>query len=120
MTVIRRTPHMRRVLMTITSVVALLTASATAASAGSPASPKASCVATITSYEATQLAPGSVGEEVSELAHIGPGLATPSSALSRVTISARSGRALKPRARTTSGRSRPTVTLVTHPSAGAA
>jgi hypothetical protein len=74
MTVIRRTPHMRRALVTITSCVAMLAASAAAASAGSPASPQASCVATITSYEATQLAPASVGEEVSGLAQIGPGL----------------------------------------------
>jgi hypothetical protein len=44
--------------------------SGAALGAGSPAS----CVATITSYEASQLQPGSVGAEVSGLATSAPGL----------------------------------------------
>jgi hypothetical protein len=55
-------------------VVALGLSSGAALAAGSPASPKASCVATITSYEASQLDPGSVGAEVSGLATTAPGL----------------------------------------------
>jgi len=47
--------------------------------AGAPASPPAgapaSCVGVITSYEASQLPPGSVGGEVSGLATSAPGLA---------------------------------------------
>jgi hypothetical protein len=39
------------------------------AGGASAASPSASCVAVITSWEATQLPPGSVGAEVSGLAH---------------------------------------------------
>jgi hypothetical protein len=39
-----------------------------------PASPQASCVAVITSYEASQLDPGSVGTEVSGFATSAPGL----------------------------------------------
>jgi hypothetical protein len=65
---------MRRVLVTITSVIAMLAASGGAASAEPPASPQASCVAVITSYEASQLPPGSVGREVSGLASSSPGL----------------------------------------------
>jgi hypothetical protein len=76
MTVIRRAPHTRRALVTIASVAAMLTAPAAAASAGSPASERASCVAVITSYEASQLLPGSIGEEVSGLAHSVPSLGT--------------------------------------------
>jgi hypothetical protein len=74
MTVIRRAENARRALVAITIAVAMLTASAAAASAAQAASPRASCVATITSYEASQLAPGSVGGEVSALATSGPGL----------------------------------------------
>ena len=43
------------------------------AMAEQPANPRSSCVALITSYEASQLAPGAVGEEVSGLAS-SPGL----------------------------------------------
>ncbi|HEX4671754.1 MAG TPA: hypothetical protein VH279_05780 [Solirubrobacteraceae bacterium] len=62
-----------------TAVVTLaLAATGVAALAGSasaqqPASGRASCVAVITSYEASQLPPGSVGTEVSGLAS-DPGL----------------------------------------------
>jgi hypothetical protein len=44
-----------------------------ALAASSPASPNASCVATITSYEASQLEPGAVGKEVSGLTTLAPG-----------------------------------------------
>lgn len=60
----------------IAAVVVLGASSGTAIAAGSPASPKASCVATITSYEATQLESGFVGTEVSGLATSAPGLGT--------------------------------------------
>ena len=49
-------------------------AGAGAASAEQPASPRSSCVAVITSYEASQLTHGFVGQEVSGLATSGPGL----------------------------------------------
>jgi hypothetical protein len=65
---------MRRVLVTITTVAAMITASVGVASAAPSAGPRASCVAVITSYEASQLPPGSVGREVSGLASSGPGL----------------------------------------------
>jgi hypothetical protein len=65
---------MRRVLITVTTAGAMLVGPAAIASAQQPANPRASCVALITSYEASQLAPGSVGQEVSGLARIGPGL----------------------------------------------
>ena len=65
---------MRRVLIMLTATAALFATPGAAASAGQPAGPAASCVALITSYEASQLAPGSVGHEVSGLA--GPGLGT--------------------------------------------
>lgn len=55
-------------------VAALAVPSGAALGAGPPASPQASCVATITSYEASQLPPGSVGEEVSGLATLAPGV----------------------------------------------
>ena len=58
-----------RATATITTAIALLAASGTAASAQQPTGP--SCVAVITSYEATQLAPGSVGREVSGLTKSG-------------------------------------------------
>jgi hypothetical protein len=64
---------MRRITITIPAIVALLAASAGAAAAEQPADARASCVAVITSYEASQLAPGSVGDEVSGLAS-SPGL----------------------------------------------
>jgi hypothetical protein len=53
--------------------VGMLVGSSAAAAAEQPASPRASCVALITSFEATQLPPGSVGAEVSGLAQ-SPGL----------------------------------------------
>lgn len=59
---------MRRTALAITSALALTAAPGATAGAEQPASPHASCVALITSYEATQLAPGSVGAEVSGLA----------------------------------------------------
>jgi hypothetical protein len=64
---------MRRIAITLTAALALIGASGAAASAQPPASPQASCVAVITSFEATQLAPGSIGSEVSGLA-ASPGL----------------------------------------------
>jgi hypothetical protein len=66
---------MKRRLITIgfIVVVVVLGDSATGAAAQQPASRSSSCVATITSFEATQLAPGAVGEEVSGLAGT-PGL----------------------------------------------
>jgi hypothetical protein len=56
------------------AVAALAVPSGAALGTGSPASPQASCVATITSYEASQLQPGSVGAEVSGLATSARGL----------------------------------------------
>jgi hypothetical protein len=44
------------------------------ASASRAADASASCVGVITSYEASQLPPGSIGREVSELAHAVPNL----------------------------------------------
>jgi hypothetical protein len=64
----------RRLPITITTVIAMLGASGAAAAAEQPASPQASCVAVITSYEGSQLPPASVGGEVSGLARTGPGL----------------------------------------------
>jgi hypothetical protein len=75
MTVIGMAQNARRALVAITIAVAMFVASAAPASAGTPASPPASCVGTITAYEASQLAPGSVGGEVSGLAQSGPGAA---------------------------------------------
>jgi hypothetical protein len=59
---------MRPLNSAIAAGLAVLAASAGTAAAQPPASPGASCVALITSYEATQLQPGSVGAEVSALA----------------------------------------------------
>ena len=64
----------RRASVLVAAVVALGWSSGAALAAGSPANPRASCVATITSYEASQLDPGSVGAEVSGLATTAPGL----------------------------------------------
>jgi hypothetical protein len=64
---------MKRTLITVGTALAMLVASSGTASAQPPANPRASCVAVITSYEASQLAPGSVGNEVSGLAQ-SPGL----------------------------------------------
>jgi hypothetical protein len=64
---------MRRIAITISVAVAMLVGSSAAATAEQPANPRSSCVALITSYEASQLAPGSVGAEVSGLAS-SPGL----------------------------------------------
>jgi hypothetical protein len=66
---------MRRLAAALTAAVTVLAVQSGAAlGAGPPASPQASCVATITSYEASQLQPGSVGKEVSGLATSAPGL----------------------------------------------
>jgi len=59
---------MRRIAITITTALAMTAASGASASAEQPANPRASCVAVITSYEATQPPSGSVGSEVSGLA----------------------------------------------------
>jgi hypothetical protein len=64
---------MKRFLATVGTVAAFATASG-AASAAPPADPPPSCVALITSYEASQLTHGFVGQEVSGLATSGPGL----------------------------------------------
>jgi len=57
-----------RAALFVAAVVALAASNGAALAAGSPASPNASCVATITSFEASQLQPGAVGKEVSGLA----------------------------------------------------
>lgn len=59
------TTHTRRALAALAAVAVALTPTAAAAQS---ASPQASCVAVITSYEASQLPAGSVGHEVSGLA----------------------------------------------------
>jgi hypothetical protein len=59
---------MRRIAITVAVVTTLLVGSSAVAAAEQPANPRSSCVALITSYEASQLAPGSVGAEVSGLA----------------------------------------------------
>ena len=64
----------RYVAVIVAAVAALAVPGGAALGAGPPASPQASCVATITSYEASQLQPGGVGEEVSGLATSAPGL----------------------------------------------
>lgn len=64
----------RRAVVVVAAVVALALPSGVALGAGPPASPHASCVATITSYEAAQLPPGAVGKEVSGLATSAPGI----------------------------------------------
>ncbi len=64
---------MRRIAITISVAAAMLVGSSAAAATEQPANPRSSCVALITSYEASQLAPGSVGAEVSGLAS-SPGL----------------------------------------------
>jgi hypothetical protein len=64
---------MRRIPITISVAVTMLVGSSAAAGAEQPANARSSCVALITSYEASRLAPGSVGTEVSGLAS-SPGL----------------------------------------------
>jgi hypothetical protein len=64
---------MKRLLIAAVTVLVLLGASGAGAAAQQPASPTSSCVALITSFEATELAPAAVGQEVSGLASI-PGL----------------------------------------------
>ena len=64
---------MKRPLITVASVIAVLGATTTVAVAQQPAASGSSCVALITSFEATQLAAGAVGQEVSGLART-PGL----------------------------------------------
>ena len=66
---------MRPIPITISIAAAILVGSSAAAMAEQPANARSSCVALITSYEASQLAPGSVGTEVSGLAS-SPGLGT--------------------------------------------
>ena len=62
---------MKRLAVTITAAVLALGAPV-AAGAG-PANENASCVATLTSFEASQLPAGAVGAEVSGLATSAPG-----------------------------------------------
>lgn len=64
---------MRILPVTASIALALLAAPSAVAVAEQPANAHASCVAVITSYEASQLPPGSVGAEVSSLAS-SPGL----------------------------------------------
>ena len=90
---------MRRLISTVVTV-GMLAASSAAASAAPPADPAPSCVALITSYEASQLAPGFVGHEVSGLATSGPGLGSALSTRSRTSTSARSKAAAKRRGKT--------------------
>ena len=66
---------MKRLISTLVTV-GMLAAASGPASAAPPADPPPSCVALITSYEASQLEPGFVGHEVSGLATSGPGLGT--------------------------------------------
>jgi uncharacterized membrane protein len=69
-----RARDIRRGLVAIATVLAMLVMSSAAVTAAQAASPQASCVGVITSYEASQLAPGSVGAEVSGLARSDLGL----------------------------------------------
>jgi hypothetical protein len=64
---------MRRTTITI-ACAAVAVGGLLGASASHAADTSASCVGVITSYEASQLPPGSVGREVSELAHGVPNL----------------------------------------------
>ena len=64
---------MKRILITMATAAVVLPAPSAAATAAQPAAAGASCIAVITSYEASQLPPGSVGREVSGLASA-PGL----------------------------------------------
>jgi len=63
----------RRAVLFVAAVGALGASSGVAVAARAPANPNASCVATITSYEASQLQPGAVGNEVSALTTVAPG-----------------------------------------------
>jgi hypothetical protein len=65
---------MRRTLITLSSAAVMFGGLVGNASADQPANATASCVAIITSSEASRLPPGSVGAEVSGLATSGPGL----------------------------------------------
>ena len=65
---------MRLTVITVGAAIAMLAVSSGSASALQPADARASCVALVTSFEASQLAPGFVGHEVSELAMSSPGL----------------------------------------------
>lgn len=58
----------RRAALVVAAVAALGASNGAALAAEPPASLKASCVASITSLEASQLQPGAVGKEVSGLA----------------------------------------------------
>lgn len=55
------------------AAVALLAPSGVALGQG-PTSPQASCIGVLASFEATQLPPGSLGEETSGIAQLGPGV----------------------------------------------
>jgi hypothetical protein len=70
-----KSPITKRMLVVLGAALALLVAPAGPASAA-PSNSRASCVGVITSYEGSQLAPGSVGHEVSGLATQGPGFGT--------------------------------------------
>lgn len=62
----------RRAVALAAAAVALGLSTGAAPAAGSTASPHASCVGAITSFESSQLPPGSVGKEVSVLATSAP------------------------------------------------
>ena len=85
---------MRRAIVTTGTAVALLAAGTGAASGQQPANPSSSCVAVITSYEASQLPAGSVGREVSGLASepgLGSALVSPLARLHLGSIGACAG-----------------------------
>jgi hypothetical protein len=63
---------MRRLTLTITTAIAIAVFGG--AASAQAASPQASCVGVITSYEGSELPPASVGHEVSGLATSAPGL----------------------------------------------
>jgi hypothetical protein len=63
-----------RALVTTATIVAALAPLGAAPAAAQAASPQASCVGVITSFEGSQLPAGSVGSEVSGLAHSVPSL----------------------------------------------
>ena len=65
---------MRRTTITVACAAVTFGGLLGAASASHAADASASCVGVITSYEASQLRPGSVGREVSELAQAVPNL----------------------------------------------
>jgi hypothetical protein len=64
---------MRRLVTTTTAALLALAAPVAASGGPQPANEQASCVAILTSFEASQLEPGAVGAEVSGLATSSPG-----------------------------------------------